>query len=112
VVGEFEVPDTLREDLIDIVIIDLDRMALEHRPALVGNLIPSIPRGCFSDVTVAHNLTPRITKKVNNGHPNFILWDARGKPIRIGSFTFVPEKADAPESLAPRSEKRDATEKE
>jgi hypothetical protein len=89
VVGEFDVPDTLREDLIDIVIIDLDRMALEHRPALVGNLIPSAPPWCLSDVTDARNLIPGLTKEAMDTKPSLVIFKARDKPIRIGPVGLV-----------------------
>jgi hypothetical protein len=106
------VPNSLRQDRIDIVIIDLDRVAFDHRPALVGNLIPSTPRGCFGDVTGAHNLAPRIIKEVTDGPPNLVTWDARDQPIRIWPVTCAQVKVQFPESLAARTEKREAFEKE
>ena len=83
--------DSLREDLIDIVIIDLDRIALEHHPALVGDLIPSIPPWplCFSDVTGARNLITGLTKEAMDTKPSLVIFKARDKPIRIGPVALV-----------------------
>jgi hypothetical protein len=67
-------------------------------------VIPRIP--------VAHNLTPGIIKEVHDSSSNFPLWEARDKPIWIEPVTLAPVNVDVPESLAPRSEKREATEKE
>ena len=112
-VGEFEMPDSSREDRIDIVIIDLDRVALEHRPALVSNLMPFIPSWCFSDVTSARKLIPGLTKEAMDTKPSLVISKTRNKPIRIGSVHHVVfDKVESPESLVPRKENREATEKE
>jgi hypothetical protein len=94
-------------------------MALEHRPALVVNLIPFTPRGCFSDVTGAHNITPWIFKEVILCPHQLARWEAKGKPIRIAYKPIPIDPALAPhghvvwiESLAPRKENGKAFEKQ
>jgi hypothetical protein len=73
-----------REAPSDMVTIDLERHAIDHCPALGGNLIPSTPSGCFSDVTVALNLIPGFIKEVMDSHLTLVIWEARGKLIQIG----------------------------
>ena len=56
---------------------------LDHRPALVGNLVMSTPPGLSNDVTIVHNITPGIFKEVIVCALQLILWEAMGKPIWI-----------------------------
>jgi hypothetical protein len=83
-----------REAPSDMVTIDLERHAIDHCPALGGNLIPSTPSGCFSDVTVALNLIPGFIKEVMDSHLTLVNWEARGKLIRIGHGKTVGEVKD------------------
>jgi hypothetical protein len=109
---EFGVPDRLREDRTDIVIIDLDRIALDHRPALVGNLILSTPLWCFSDVTGVDNLMPRAAhEEVTICLLQLIPWEAIGKPISLGPAIDPHDHGVWVESLALRKEKGNAFEK-
>ena len=64
--------------------INLDRFAFDHHPTLGGNLIHSTPRGCFCDVTGAHNLRPGIGKNVKPCIPQLVGEEAEGKPSSIG----------------------------
>ena len=59
--------------------------ALDHRPALGGNLIHSTPRGCFSDETAVRNPRQGMGKEVNVCILQ--LCGAVGKPFRKDKAT-------------------------
>jgi hypothetical protein len=70
-----------------MVIIDLDRVALDKRPALGGNLIHSTPRGYFSDVTIVHDLPPGATEEITIRLAQLVRWEAVGGSLCLTTLS-------------------------
>jgi hypothetical protein len=98
-------------DKIACFIIELDHAGLKHSPARGRNHLP-ILLASFSDVTFALNLIPRFIKEDMDSLPTLVIWEVRGKLIRIGLKLVAVVKSELPELLAPRKAKREAFEKE
>ncbi len=62
---------------------DRANVAHDHCPTFGGKPIPSAPRGCFSDITGAHNLRQGMGEEVTFCIPRFARREAIGNLIPI-----------------------------